>query len=241
MTKPFFVFLAPLGCLLMLLFTSLTPYRMMSQIGGLLKPNGQLTDVTSMASIGGLGALLFGLGMMCFLILRRTPSAFARALLVFGALLMFAGAAFNLCGDWLMMSAFHDLATAETVEAPRFLDSFRFAKPAMLAGYILLLAATVDIATAATMITEPSDRRARTAVTIGVISFVFLLLMMLWGQTSILPFPQHLAGDTVEPSRLAASVNGVLRSDFLMQGSIIGLALATLIWTVTPQKQPVEE
>ena len=57
MIRPFFVFLAPLGCLLMLLFTSLTPFPMMSLIGEMMQPGSRVSNVTFMAPVGGLGAV----------------------------------------------------------------------------------------------------------------------------------------------------------------------------------------
>jgi Na+/proline symporter len=159
-----------------------------------------------------------------------------RVLLGFAVLLMIVGAASNLFGDWLMMSAFNELATAESVDPDTFLDSFRLAESLMLVGNLLLLLATGDIATAV-MMTKTEASMTRTAVAIGVISFVFLLLMVFWGQSSMLPFSDILTGERVEPSSLAASMNGVLRADFLSQGSVIGFAVATLIVAVSRRKE----
>jgi hypothetical protein len=236
MIRPFFVFLAPLGCLLMLLFTSLTPFRMMSLIGELMQPESRVSKVTFMAPVGGLGAVMFGLGMMFLTLLRRKPSMIAGMLLVFAAFLMVVGAALNAFGDWLMMSGFRQLATAESIDPEGFVGSFRSAKIPMLVGYALLLAATTGIAAAATMM-EAKARLARTSVTIAAISFAFLLLMVFWGQASILPFSEIVARESVEPSALAGSINGVLRSDFLFQGSIVGFAVSTLVVAVSRRKE----
>ncbi|TWU28991.1 hypothetical protein [Novipirellula artificiosorum] len=235
MIKPTFVFLAPLGCLLMLIFRSLTPFRMMSMIGEMMQPDSRFSDVTSMAPVGAFGAVMFGLGMMSLTLLMRKPSHIARILLVYAALLMIAGAASNLFGDWLMMSAFRDLAMADHIDADAFLDSFRWAKTSMLVGYALLLAATAAIAAGATRM-ETKARMARTSIVIGSISLLLLLLMVLWSQISILPFSEVLGGDSVNPSSLAGSMNGVLRSDFLSQGSMFGFAVATLIVAVSRRK-----
>ena len=236
MIRPFFVFLAPLGCLLLLLFTSLTPFRMMSLIGELMQPESRVSNVTFMAPVGGLGAVMFGLGMMFLTILRRKPSSIARILLGFAAFLMVAGAASNVFGDWLMMSAFRNLATAESIDPEGYVRSFRSAKIPMLFGYALLLVATTGIALAATMM-EAKARLARTSVTIGAISFAFLLLMVFWGQTSILPFSEIVTRESLEPSALAGSMSGALRSDFLLQGSIFGFAVSTMVVAVSRRKE----
>lgn len=236
MIRPFFVFLAPLGCLLLLLFASLTPFRMMWLIGETMQPESRVSNVTFMAPVGGLGAVMFGLGMMFLTLLRRKPGRVARILLGFAAFLMVAGAASNLLGDWLMMSAFRNLATAESIDPEGYVRSIRPAKIPMLFGYALLLVATTGIAAAATMM-EAKARLAQTSVAIAAISFAFLLLMVYWGQVSILPFPEILARESVEPSALAGSINGVLRFDFLFQGSIFGFAVSTLVVAVSRRKE----
>jgi hypothetical protein len=220
----------------MLLFTSLTSFRMMSLIGELMDPESRVSNVTLMAPVGGLGAVMYGLGMMFLTLLRRKPSVIARMLLVFAAILMVAGAALNVFGDWLMMSAFRNLATAESIDPEGFVSSFRSAKIPMLVGYALLLVATIGVAAAATVM-KSKDRLARGSVTVGAISFAFLLLMVFWGQTSILPFPEILARESLEPSAVARSINGVLRSDFLFQGSVFGFAVSTLIVAVSRRKE----
>ncbi|QDV45290.1 hypothetical protein Enr13x_51660 [Stieleria neptunia] len=236
MIRPFFVFLAPLGCLLMLLFTSLTPFRMMSLIGEMMQPESRVSNVTWMAPLGGLGAVMFGLGMMFLTLLRRKPRIVARTLLAFAALLMVVGAASNAFGDWLMMSAFRNLATAESIDSEGFLSSFLSAKIPMLVGYALLLVATTGIAAAATMMTD-KGRLARRSVMIGAVSFAALLIMVYWGQASILPFSETLARKSVEPSALAGSINGILLSDFLFQGSVFGFAVSTLLVAVAGGKE----
>ena len=240
MIRPFFVLLAPLGCLLMLLFTSLTPFRMMTLIGELMRPEARVSNVTFMAPVGGLGAVMFGMGMMSLTLLRRKPSMIARMLLFLGAFLMVAGAVLNAFGDWLMMSGFHYLATAERIDHEGFVRIFRSAKIPILVGHVLLLAATTGIAAAATRM-EAKARLARTSLTVAAISFAFLLLMVFWGQASILPFSEILARDSVEPSALAGSINGVLRSDFLFQGSIFGFAVSTLIVAVSRREDRTQD
>ena len=208
----------------------------MSLIGEMMQPGSRVSNVTFMAPVGGLGAVMFGLGMMFLTLLRRKPSMIAGMLLVFAAILMVAGAALNAFGDWLMMSGFRNLAIAASIDPEGFFGSFRSAKIPMLVGYALLLVATTGIAAAATMM-EAKARLARRSVAIAAISFAFLLLMVFWGQASILPFSEILARESVEPSALAGSINGVLRSDFLFQGSIFGFAVSTLVVAVSRGKE----
>ena len=146
----------------------------------------------------------------------------------------------NAFGDWLMMSGFRQLATAESIDRNGFVGSFRSAKIPMLVGYALLLAATTGIAAAAALM-EAKALLERTSVTIAAISFAFLLLIVFWGQASILPFSEIVARENVEPSALAGSINGVLRSDFLFQGSIVGFAVSSLVVAVSRRKERTNE
>ncbi|KAA5547279.1 hypothetical protein FYK55_02465 [Roseiconus nitratireducens] len=232
MVKPICVFFAPFGALLMVSCIALIPYRMLSLVADKLQPTAAAIEFTSLEAYGGLGAVLFGLGMVSLMVLRRLPTELARRLLLAAALLMVVAAVSNLFGDWLMFSAFRDLATASSVDPDGFLDSFESAKYPMLAGYGLLFLATLLIVAAAIYTSDLRTPLPRLSTLASIISFVVLLLAVFWTQTAASAFGDAIAGESVEPSRLASSVSGALNADFLIQVSVIGFALATLILAV---------
>ncbi len=241
MTKQRIVCLAPIGCALMLVFSSLVPFRMMSEIGIGLDPDSQPSDVTSLAPVGGVGAVLFGLAMVALTLVNRKGDRSQRMMLGVGAVLMFLSAVASLLANVMMMLAFRDLAMSELIDPESFLSSFQLADPLVIIGGGLLIVASVIVAVAS-MMAKTEARVSRTAVTVSVISFVFLLLMVVWNQVSIRAFAQVWANHSfIEPSMLAAGVSGTLRSDFMFQGAVMSFAVATMFVAISKRGESADK
>jgi hypothetical protein len=220
--------LAPIGATLMLLFTALTGYRMLSEVGELMAESVQAADVTSLAPIGACGMVMFGFGIMNFTLLRRRPSLWARGLLIAAAIMLAAGAVSIAYGNWQLNGAFVGLATAEAVEPEPFKQQVELGKMPLLIGYVAVLIAAALVAWASGMMTE-SSKLARSPVLIAATSLLLLCLAAYWNHSSVRLFPEAIGSPQVEPARLASCVMGAIRSVFLLLVSMLGFSVATLL------------
>ncbi len=235
MTKPILTMLAPIGATLMLLFSSLTAHRMLSQVGELMAEAGQAADVTSLAPIGVCGVVMFGLGMMNLTLLRRKPTIVVRGLLIAAAIALAAGAALIGYGDWHLQRAFHGLATSEIVEPEPFMQLVELGKFPLAIGYVAVLIGAGLAAWASGKMPDKS-KLSRSSVLIGAISLLLLLLAAFWSHSTVRNFPEAISSPMVEPAQIAYSVVGAIRSVFLLLVSFLGFSIATLLVALSSRR-----
>lgn len=228
MFKPILTFLAPVGATLMLLFSSLTTYRILIHFAGLTESEGQAADVTALAPIGACGAVLFGMGMMNLTLLRRRPTLFARGLLLIAALALVAGAALIGYGDWRLHTAFSTMATSESVAVERFVAMIEEAKIPLLTGYSVVLIGSGLAAWAAGKMTEKS-LPSRSAFLLAAVSLVLLAIAIFWGNASARAYATISEHPPIKPAIAAKSITGAIQSVLVALLSIFGFGLATLI------------
>ncbi len=229
--------LAPLGAAMML-WASLTPYRVMQVIAEIIEtPDAHVSAIGSGlrggALVGLLGAGFLAVGMIAAARPRLQPTGKARLFLVAscGAL----GLAVLLIGygNTTILIAFRNLASSENVSVDRLIGEINRAFVPFLSGYTCLVVAAAFVFVVRRASTEsalgPTALRwLRLFATVG--GAALLCLAAVWMTYSTFAFLDiSFSFDTVNAAMVASSVSGVVLSVYLTLFGLTGFGLACLL------------
>ena len=223
--------LVSLGALVAAIFSSLTAYRVMMQLAHSFEP-GHVIVMPSGHSIGIMGLLVFGAGVIGVAFRMGTPVLMTRVLCLVSSALFAISSLVIGYGTWLLGLAFYTLATATSVQQQPFLEGVSKAWVPFLVGWGGFVSAAVVLSLAMLSSGPVPTGASRSplrllARLITVAAFVFLLLSACWGVVSLDATQRILvSNESVEPTQLAQAVLGLIRSVYV---SLIGTGAVGLM------------
>ena len=232
--------LAPIGAALAIVYSSLTGYALMLQIGSALGAD-QTIELPSGHLIGVIGLLLFGIGVTVAAMSPRTRSTpviclFMGGMVAFGLAVLFIGV-----GNWQLSATFESLATAERVDSESFIREIGKARLPLLVGWCSVLGGAVSISAADVIAARVSRSRAKSmpgGIAIAVAFFALFIFLMsgVWSMVSLHGLEGNLSSPQIEPASIASGVIGVVNSAFLTVMGIVGCASASFLLAIATEK-----
>ncbi|WP_442505106.1 hypothetical protein SH528x_003881 [Novipirellula sp. SH528] len=239
--KTIYFLLLPVSATLVLLFSSLATFDVMSQISELMVPNSDPAVQLPIHSISGqIGLVLVALGMVMAM-RSRIDGTLPRITIAFAAVVFCLAALGIGVGTLQLESAFRSLATAATIDPESFEQGVVSSKIPLLFGWSCLLVASTMVFVAVA-ISAKSDQLAgsslwrRPSFLVATLSLVLILLVVAWNVSSLLGLRDSLSGTQIEPSAIARGVTGMTRSVFVSLVAVLGWAISCVLMAIREER-----